>query len=144
MKLELKHLTTYLPYELRVNLLRPGFERYNVLLLTFEFRYNAIAGHYIRFQDITYELSEIQPILSPLSAYRIIHDKPMSDLAGDLANDDEICSFAYQEISLASVSYSSYDLMAQNKVDMFGLIPAGFAVDFNNLNAQRVTKFKNL
>jgi len=146
MKIELKHITTYLPYELMVNLLRKGFERYNVPLRSFELRYNPLPewGYYIMVDNVSYSLSDIQLILQPLSQYKDFFGKPISDLGGDVFVTEEICRFAEQEISLASVSYSSYSLMAENKVDMFGLIDAGLAIDANKLNAHTVTKFKNL
>jgi hypothetical protein len=144
MKLELKHITTYLPFELRVNLLRPGFERYNVPLLTFEIRRNAVEGIYLMYDGVSYSFEHVQPILQPLSSYKNLLDKPISDLNCDLPDQAYISRFANQTISLASVRYLSYSVMAENKVDMFGLIDAVLAVDANSLNAKTGTKFKNL
>ena len=128
MKVELKHLSPYLPYGLKYQLYgnfptKEGVE--NII------------------QDIkVIDLTNIQrvldwetckPILKSLSDYTDIFGLPMVELGCDLGDQAIIEEFANKKISLASLPYSAYEVLVRNKVDIFDLIPQNLAIDLNTL-----------
>jgi len=75
------------------------------------------------------------PLLHPLSNYIDIMGRPMQDLNCDIDDQLAIDQFANEVISLASLPYSAYEVLVRNKVDIFGLIPEGLAIDINTLKS---------
>lgn len=73
------------------------------------------------------------PILRPLSDYTDITSKAMSDLNCDLSDQMDIQEFALKKMSLASLSYGSFEVLVRNLVDIFGYIENGLAIDINTL-----------
>lgn len=136
MKLEPKHLVIYLPYGLK---------------LKFDDS-SEIWGIYYRdetdYSEMLYPLSTLaytidiqkldpinwKPILKPLSDYEDINGKAMNDLNCDLTDQIDIQELASQRQSLQSTTYGAVEIMAENHIDMYGLIPAGLAIDKNTLN----------
>ena len=68
MKLTIEHLAAYLPYEVKINLNRPLFERTDINLMGLTIAFNSSTNeHFIIKSEVTYGLEHIQPLLRPLS-----------------------------------------------------------------------------
>ena len=133
MKLELKHLSPYLPYELKAVIrLRedsslPIDDECVVTVSCFE----------VAYLDSEYE--EFKPILRPLSdlttSHNIFEDKAIcfideSDNGGSFTIDD--IYFKYKESSFSDWR-NAYLLLLKNHFDVFGLIEKELAIDINTL-----------
>ena len=122
-KLELKHLSPYLPYGLKV--MCKG-QKFNVAYLSTK----RIA--YINQEDdlrkLTWEQSSevVKPILNPLK-----------NLTGEMASN---CGYKrlktfIQDIGRKKVPVWVWDDLLNNHWDVFNLIPEGLAIDINTLNS---------
>ena len=107
MKLELRHLAPYLPYELRYANTK------NDKIYTMKSVSNGINIVDFGWGDAM-EIEEVKPILRPLSEL---------DVDGEVNTPEELskCCWSYTQ-SLIAEHY-----------DVFGLIPKGLAVDINTL-----------
>jgi len=127
MKLELKHLAPYLPYGLKVQTslnevyILEGLNRENAYLV-----------------GLTYaaDIFSIKPILRPMSDYEKIEND--FDLSTDFdstyvaSNEDLACINTGNATYLSDMLQVTAFLFA-NHFDVFGLIPAGLAIDINTL-----------
>lgn len=120
-KLELKHLSPYLPYELRLTAYsKPMNGRMCELL----------AKH---------NYSTIKPILRPLSeADVLIYNEFVKYNNNDPFDLEIINIFCFERIETESVSdidlnnlqYEAFEWLTRNHFDVFGLIPAGLAISY--------------
>jgi hypothetical protein len=119
-KLELKHLSAYLPYGVRTNIGR--YSETNVELdLGFL---------------ISYEIDAFKPILRPLSEL-VIDEKLIEDFIG-LGNwcnaYDEYIDHWYPDASYAQQApYVIFEYFLVNHYDVFGLIENDLAIDVNSI-----------
>lgn len=117
MKLELKHITPYLPYKVKVSSIHHLNAR------------NGIGG--------------IEHILTTKNNNFKLHLRPLSDLTKEyleLNNKDSvgrwslICKYEYKYI-LDCVYYNEMQFLLEHHFDVFGLIEKGLAIDINTLEA---------
>lgn len=154
MKLELKHLTAYLPYDFKVIL--SGIGRFNLDLEYPDNRYNdeftisdiLISGEEIEIHSINYDISvgligleEIKPILRPLSDLnrdieidgKIFNpfEKMYYGLMPEVAKKQKLEDL--QKRPMLMPYYSIVKLLEWH-FDIFGLIENGLAVEYDKLN----------
>lgn len=122
-KLEIEHLSPYLPYGLKV--IWKTDARYNVENLTAEL---TIADY-----DFLINKRKAKPILRPLSDYQDILLGRFKETNWDMHNDIEIVDFANKDIGLHGLSYGSYKCLISDHADVFDLISEGLAIDINTL-----------
>ena len=124
MKLELKHLSPYLPYSLKY--------LYNDEILELD-------GLDVNGDAFNCDMGEtpfenIKPILRPLSFFKgnIIRE---IRIELDLTHNQtmEFLGFIDGEIQLQNISYGLFLSMCKNHIDFNNLIPAGLAIDINTL-----------
>ena len=131
MKLELKHLAPYLPYELKVLSSFSESATISSLHLT-DLESRKAVNLQLDGVPITFRgdnLDSIKPILRPLSDLKnseneireMIVEYSYSDLSWILVND------------LSEIRQSTFNLLIQNHFDVFGLIEKGLAIDINTL-----------
>ena len=77
---------------------------------------------------------DFKPILSPLSDYKDVNSKAMSELNCDVMDMIRISELANQRIGLSSVQYGVIEIMCDNHIDFNRLIESGLAIDINTLN----------
>jgi len=145
MKLELKHLAPYLPYGLKVvtqyglDVPKGGhiFEICGICERPdMAWKKGEIGLFFTRLgqnREMSNEYFEFRPALKPLSDYTDMLGLPMVELNCDIDDQIAIEQFANQQISLASLPYSAYEVLVRNKVDIFRLIPQNLAIDLNTL-----------
>jgi hypothetical protein len=110
MKLGLKHLAPYLPYKLKIKT-KHGFDTMGTLN---EWLVNGDHEKSYSYENHPNEILEFKPILRPLS---------------ELDVDSEVNT----PESLQGCCYSYVQHLLENHFDIFGLIPAGLAIDSNTL-----------
>ena len=124
MKVEIKHYCAYLPYGVQAT-------------YTGEDRFWLKNGHVTTILpsdiDMMAKTPEFKMHLKPLSKYGDVIGRAMIDLNCDIDDQIAIEQFANQQISLASLPYSAYEVLVRNKVDIFDLIPQNLAIDLNTL-----------
>ena len=131
MKLELKHLSPYLPYKLRGVFLHTDntIEYVKITMASSngigyddeEFYKNVGDKNY-------YELTK--PILRPLSDLKLSEWKSKVFKLQNKYNDSTLlfCDFDRKELSVWE-----YDFLLRNHFDVFGLIEKGLAIDINTI-----------
>jgi hypothetical protein len=140
MKLELKHLAPYLPYGLK---LVP--DNYRSM--------GSGYGYYHRELDIDAlyrcNIEDLKPILRPMSDFDKMgllgddHYSYMSKLNKEVIGewfvdrdlDFEIDSHNDTSYFPANTAYNLYEFLFEHHFDVFGLIPAGLAVDINTITS---------
>lgn len=128
MKLELKHLAPYLPYNLKMK--RNGFigelltiknPKENSLVDYYEFQVNCSDW----WENNVDDLNPYKPIL-----------RPLSDLTKDELDEFTMCFRMYYNKSnfdYRLMTYSDAELCFKKHVDVFGLIEKGLATDKNTI-----------
>jgi len=136
MKLELKHLAPYLPYQLKMvdeTMIHDELwycNKYDVVLYTSE--YEVGYGHY------DYEALEHKPILRPLSdlTKEIEHNEekfvPTDKLAIHLFDDTTASCIISGNIN--GIPYWVMEKLFEWHFDVFRLIDEGLAININKLN----------
>jgi hypothetical protein len=134
MKLELKHLAHYLPYELKMELLdfplsKTFGRHFRILRLD--------CGH-----DFNHYLSDnkVRPVLRPLSEldWQII----INELHGNMCDAyfDFIDSWhensTIQDTRFEQMPYEIISILFREHFDVFGLIEKGLAIDINTLSGE--------
>ncbi len=124
MKLELKHISPYLPYGLNgefklSEVINPCKNEIKTKVLTDE-----NCGFFCRY---------CKPILHPLSDYRDINSLQMSDLNFDLTDQISISDLANKKIGYWQLPYATILLMSEAHIDFQDLISQGLAIDINTL-----------
>jgi len=122
MKLELKHLTPYLAYELKSYNQYPNGEM---------FIQDVHLSNVMNFVNVD---NRGQIILKPLSDYTDINSKAMNDLNLDVNDQIDLVEFANKIIGLNQISYGLYQIMCKNHIDFNRLIETGKAIDINTLD----------
>ena len=133
MKLELKHLAAYLPYNLKV--IRNGFIGDLIAIMndedsiaeSFEFKVSCS-----NWWENNTDKNHYKPILRPLSD--LIKDE-WSKVFLD-SDIDNILSFYQVDKNLDCIEHYLVNLLLKNHFDIYGLIEAGLAIDINTLNSE--------
>jgi len=126
MKLELKHLASYLPYDLLIT--KDDWDNYMKLTLCSNYLSDAKNKYDIGIIDT---LSfQAKPILRPLS------DLTKEDWNNVFVNSDidNILSIYQSDKHLGCVEYYLVNLLLSHHFDIYGLIENGLAIDINTLN----------
>ena len=148
MKLELKHLSPYLPYGLKVE--HGGYKKTNRELLGLQKGNNSVSNELAIFKDaqgyFTGYLYECKPILRPLNVLdkeiEIDNEKfiPITKLLqGSHFNTDSMTFYeqsGYIETMTdmhCGSSYMDIQQLVEWHFDVFGLIDKGLAIDINAL-----------
>jgi hypothetical protein len=159
MKLELKHLAPYLPYELRclcTNETLDGKTINNKIFILDSCSLSNRWKYWTRDQDFLSEFGlnakgfladEFKPILRPLSdifkEIKVNGERymPFEELYADCDTDTEREFFIILEDDVSRISdivlfasYTTVEKLISMHFDVFGLIPDGLAVDINTLN----------
>ena len=133
MKLELKHLSPYLPYGLKVNESTVGKNlKMTGIEFTHELRIRLTDGLYV------YDQNKMKPILRPLS------DLNKAWYSEENEEDEEgfeqvnllgktLKYFNYKTYKPRFNPYFEFELLIKNHFDVFGLIEKGSAIDINTL-----------
>ena len=122
MKLELHHIASYLPYQLKIMQYRDD------LKLSFESILISLSNNTLGVTSTRFPFNE-----------RIQYDeaklilRPLSDL-----DDSQLKSFNFVSFAKdGDIDFVSYDFMKyafENHFDVFGLIDKGLAIDINTIN----------
>ena len=133
MKLELKHLTPYLPYSLRIKT-KHGWDTMTTLN---EWQVNGDHEDSYSYEDHPNEILEFKPILRPLSDLTkvIKHNRDefipyieynyISEFLEELSTLD----YTYMD----HVQYKVINVLFELHFDVFGLIEKGLAVNINTI-----------
>lgn len=132
MKLEIKHLSVYLPYGLKFKT-NTGW----CTLLTINYDDNLINESY----EETYDLKDIKPILRPLSdLYKedlnYLVNNHSTDWFADTNNEYLINDYLEKENLHHYIEFLPFGLVQwfiENHYDIFGLIEKGLAINVNTL-----------
>jgi len=128
MKLELKHLAQYLPYELRYANTK------NDKIYTMKSVSNGINMVDFGWGDAM-EIKEVKPILHPLSDFeKAICKDLMIKFSTSLMIIHEIWNLIQKEKTLNQINYETYLFMCKNHVDFNNLIENNLAIDINTIN----------
>ena len=144
MKLEVKHLAPYLPYNIEIYFLgtdidseTPKFIRTKLLGVKKDQHFSSVTFFfYLHDQDQEktnfYSKNRIKLILKPLS--RLKQDKELIDEL------DKISFGTFSELydikNINKIPNIIYQLLIENHYDVFNLIEKGLAVDINTLSVQ--------
>jgi len=132
MKLEIKHLSCYLPYGLKILFWSGDSQQYIIELNSLNLKLNSILGS-----------EKHKPILSPISELDNLIKKEFEKYDRVKECDMEIINlFCYEntntddslvDLDLNKLPYECVEYMFKNHYDFFGLIPAGLAIDKTTL-----------
>ena len=119
MKLELKHLTPYLPYKLNV---KWGAHTFEVLGASFLNRLSVK----VKWYNQTANYADVKPILN----------LPEDYLTNEIAHDLEWVSLddLLRGIEMGHFNYKDYIFFCENHINFNGLIEKGLAIDKNTLS----------
>jgi hypothetical protein len=135
MKLELKHLAPYLPYELKIKT-KHGFDTMETLN---GWLVNGDHEESYSYEDHPNETLEFKPILRPLSDLISLINIDFEDEKFkpiDVIIRKGGCHSAvalHVKIGKGTLGFKYFDLLLQWHFDVFGLIDAGLAIDINTL-----------
>ena len=136
MKLELKHIAPYLPYGLQIrdttNDIDWTLDAVKDALYTLRDNEHICIANFFSENMDKKEIIH-KPILRPLSDYKEVVCEKMGDLNIDILDQIRISEFANGERSLDEIFYSTYIIMLENHIDIFGLIDAGLAISKNEI-----------
>ena len=149
MKLELKHLAPYLPYELKVETLdyKNDYvnQRYDLLIGFHQWDKNEQYWSCLLQHGSKPDISRVKPILRPLWDLDSLIEAEFKKFADTFAvkNKSEIIDlFCYENIKteecladldLRKLPYECIEYMFKNHYDVFDLIPAGLAVPIHDV-----------
>ena len=128
MKLELKHLATYLPYKLKF---------YNISseeIFGEVEKIDVYFGKIYLYKPLSWEKVVIDYVNQSESIYKPIL-RPLSDLSTEHVSQlllDNIKSNSSNDIK-KDLSYNSISILLELHFDVFGLIENGLAIDINSL-----------
>jgi len=80
------------------------------------------------FEEDDVFLSEVKPILFPISLFKDINSDEMNELNVDLFNQMELCDLANKKIHFQNCNHSTILICLENKIDFQNLIEKGLAV----------------
>jgi hypothetical protein len=119
MKLELKHLAPYLPYDVNIKIINTN-RNYKVNTIK-KLSNQLFSDYFLKSATI------FKPIL-----------RPLSDLINSNVKDEhgEPIDYEYKSLSLIQLNaYYKIELLFKNHFDVFGLIEKGLAIDVNTLES---------
>lgn len=131
-KLELKHLSPYLPYGLKIKILNHKCDYVGI-------EYSEVNGYYFVGESlhVTYnggstgkDISLFKPILRPLSDYFDINSPAMNELNMDVMDQIELANLADGTFHVSELPYRLICSLAEEHIDFMGLIPAGLAISY--------------
>jgi len=130
MKLELKHLSPYLPYGLQISTDDVGEDWIETVIGLNKEAIETSVGNY---WDYT-----VKPILRPLSdlTKEIEHkgDRFIPIIEYSYLRFKEIANYKGGQNTMKFIQVREQDLLFELKFDVFGLIDAGLAIDINTLD----------
>ena len=133
MKLELKHLAPYLPYDLEFYVQHANGTRLNNWCMTIDTDLRIVLERQNKpilrpLSDLTKEMNHEKNIVNfiPIRALQL-HNHIKIDSDG-LVTDGK------DEYGINWLSYESFQLLLKWHFDVFGLIEQGLAIDINTLN----------
>jgi len=135
MKLELKHITPYLPWDLKVM-----YTHTNTIGQISNI-YTIGKGYYNDDIKLSIDYSEgehiwmFKPILQPLRMFhtRIIAKQVMDLLDCSVSHVLQLWDFANGEKKLDQITLGLFEVMSKNHIDFFGLIENDLAINKNLL-----------
>lgn len=144
MKLKLKHIAPYLPYELNCEILDYQSDYVGI-------QYATIKGYYILGNEVYYNFSNGRQNAGKLPSQFKVFLRPLSDFIKEIdhhgekfvpidkiesinptTKDTNPCVIMYDG-SLEMQYYQNYELLFKWHFDVFGLIKKGLAVDIKNI-----------
>jgi hypothetical protein len=135
MKLEIKHLAGYLPYELQMcnELHKAQFTERGQIYHNSNLKSISIEGHLFigkRDTSIEIETGNWKPALIPLSKCYSWSSEMMA-IKMDYPDKKKLERFAKGKIKLEDLPYRIIQICFANHIDIFGLYPQGLAVEKN-------------
>jgi hypothetical protein len=142
MKLELKHIIPYIPFQLKAQDIRTKEIR-TVTLLHFTYDLSTVGHNHLIYDGLL--VSKHLPILRPILDLSILVKDEFEKYDGIRSGkaDEEVINIFCEEngvdeiienIDLKSLPYECIEYMFKNHYDFFGLIEAGLAIDIKTLN----------
>ena len=132
MKLEIKHIAPYLPFEVKVIdteaedciwTLHPYKDSLDCLTDNEHLSLENFITENNATKTPTHKL-----LLRQLSNYADIDSEALCDLNCDVSDQIQVSEFASKRISISSVSVGAFEILVSNHVDVFGLIDEGLAL----------------
>lgn len=143
MKLEIKHLAPYLPYELS-GICTEEFTGVELVLGISQYKNSKQYYLITSFDDLDIEM--FKPILRPIqeveqyfeSLYGCLEHQDVTDYfdADFLASNNNIEISEIQLLESEQIPYGTLKVLLKHHFDVFGLIEKGLAVDINTLSVQ--------
>jgi len=127
MKLELKHVAPYLPYELRAKFPetnRKGCRSYVTGIIGAIYSNCTIVCH----ETVNASPDKFKPMLIPLEYFEDINSPSFQQINCDLTHQIEINEFANKQRNYTSLSVGALELCLKYHIDIFNLIPNNLAV----------------
>ena len=123
MKLELKHLAPYLPYELKVTRNLKKIDTLGIFI-GLEFGKNVY--------DVSYVLcNDLKPILRPLSDLNT--NNHVKFIKNYYICFDDFEGFMVKRVNENYTRFNEFDYLFENHFDIFGLIDKGLAVSIHDV-----------
>lgn len=142
MKLEITHVTPYLPFDLKLSVHLVGDEYWTEILRGINRNTLLIGGNRIDVLPFTLPDLRIKPILKPLSDFNDV----FTDLFDDdldvrtFTNEDFLGEHGFgsmqelQEMKIEWYPVGLFNLLVKHHFDVFGLIEKDLAVNMNKLS----------
>ena len=127
MKLELKHIAPYLPYNLKAKFPetnKKGCRSYVIGVIGALYSNCTIVCH----ETVNASPDRFKPMLLPLKYFENINSPAFQEINCDLTHQIEINEVANQQRNYTSLSVGAFELCLKNNIDIFNLIPNGLAV----------------
>ena len=127
MKLELKHVAPYLPYELRAKFPetnRKGCRSYVTGIIGAIYSNCTIVCH----ETVNASPDKFKPMLIPLEYFEDIKSPSFQQINCDLTHQIEINEVANNYRNYTSLSVGAFELCLKYHIDIFNLIPNKLAV----------------
>lgn len=144
MKLDLKKVCSYLPYELYIYVESDGFLQNDEILKVTSANSEGVQVVTKSFPfSCNYSYDDIKLVLKPLigledyfeDLYGMLEHQDVTDYfdADFLCCMDDICVEDLEFIKIEHIPYGTLEVLLKHHFDVFGLIPEGLAVDINTI-----------
>jgi len=131
MKLELKHITPYLPYKLQI------LENNHVIRELYGINYNGeeliLSYNGIGEETVDIDESDFKPILRPLLDLVLDDFDVIYENETDFESMVDLTNLDAESFLCTKFSYQFWEKLFENHFDVFGLIKYGLAVDINTI-----------
>lgn len=127
MKLELKHVAPYLPYNLMAKFPetnKKGCRSYVTGVIGALYSDGTMVCH----DTVNASPNRFMPMLLPLKYFEDINSPAFQDVNCDLTHQIEINEVANKQRNYTSLSVGAFELCLKYHIDIFNLIPQGLAV----------------